>query len=273
MTRAAKSTSRPQRRTARPAPPARRSWAVPIVTAGAVAVAVLVIVVAMAQQSAGSGPGDPRLPSSSDTAIVTPSTAVRDSLGDGPTLGRSGAAVTLEIWSDYQCPYCGELARSYLPRLVGDFVTPGTVRILAQDIAFLDRGTSTESTDAAAAAACAGDQGFFWAFHDLLMWNQAGENAGAFADTRLEAMAARAHLDLATWNACRAAPATARNVTSRTARASALGIVSTPTLIINGQALVGLPKTYDILASAIRDAVPGGASGAPSAAPLRSAAP
>src|SRR5690242_19388040 len=219
MTRAVKSTSRPQRRSARPAPRTRNSWAVPIVTVAGVAVAVLVIVVAMTQQTAGSPPAV-RQPSTVDTAIVTPSNAVPDSLGGGPTLGRSAAPVTLEIWSDYQCPYCGELARSYLPSLVDDFVAPGSVRILAQDIAFLDRGASTESTDAAAAAACAGDQGRFWAFHDLLMWNQAGENAGAFADARLQAMAARAGLDLATWNACRAAPATARNVAARTARAS-----------------------------------------------------
>lgn len=270
MTRAVKSTSRPQRRSARPAARTRGSWAVPIVTVAGVAVAVLVIVLAMTQQSAGSPPAAPQ--PSSDIAIVTPSTGVPDSPGGGPTVGRSGAPVTLEIWSDYQCPYCGELARSYLPRLVDDFVTPGSVRILAQDIAFLDRGTSTESTDAATAAACAGDQGRFWAFHDLLMWNQAGENAGAFADARLQAMAARAHLDLPTWNACRAAPATTRNVVARTGRASALGIVSTPTLIINGQPLVGLPKTYDVLASAIRGAIPIGAAVAASAA-VPSAAP
>jgi len=216
--------------------------------------AAIVAIVTLTQSALRSGTSSAR-PSVVATGLVTPSTAIPDVLADGATLGRPDAPVTLEVWSDYQCPYCGELARNYLPRVARDFVAPGEVRIVAQDIAFLDRGVSHESTDAATAAACAADQEQFWAFHDLLMWNQAGENRGAFAPSHLEAMAQRLGLDTNAWNACRLAPRTARALTDRVATAGTLGIGSTPTLVIDGRAIVGLPPSYDALASALRAAL------------------
>lgn len=239
-----------QQAAARPA----GSWALPLVSVAAIGGALLAIILLTSTRPSAASP-TPR-PSTAAVSLVTPSAAIPETLATGATLGKAAAPVTVEVWSDYQCPYCGELARNYLPRLVGDFVPSGTLRIHAQDIAFLDRGSSTESRDAAVAAACAGEQGRFWAYHDLLMWNQAGENAGAFAPARLQAMATRVPLDIAAWNSCRASTAARQAVIDRTARASALGISSTPTLVINGQAIVGLPPTYDALASAIRQLGP-----------------
>jgi protein-disulfide isomerase len=264
MSRRASATTSSRRRSRKTAPPPTplRRWALPLVSLAAVAAAAAVIAIVASQGPGTAGQTGNRPAASTGAALVVPSATAADSLADGTTLGRPAAPVTVEVWSDYQCPFCGQFARSYLPRLVDDFVAPGSVRILAEDIAFLDRGSSTESTDAAAAASCAAPQGRFWAFHDLLMWNQSGENAGAFSDRRLQAMAARLDLDVGAWNACRVAGSTARGVADRTGRASALGIVSTPTLVINGQAIVGLPKTYDMLAAAIRAAIPAGAAGA-----------
>jgi len=261
VSRQRKRTGRPQCRPSRPRPApavAPRSWSLPVVSLAAIGAALLAIaVLAIAQPAAGDRSGS-NLPASGRPAIgpiVTPSVSTPERLAAGATLGTATAPVTLEIWSDFQCPYCGELARSYLPRVAADFVATGAVRIVAQDIAFLDRGGSTESHDAAVAAACAADQGRYWAFHDLLMWNQSGENLGAFSGARLAAMADQVPLDRPAWDACRAAPSAAADVATRAARAGALGIVSTPTLVINGQAIVGLPKTYDLLATALRGAI------------------
>jgi protein-disulfide isomerase len=248
-------TARRSGRTANRRRTARRSIGMSITVVSLLAVgAAIVAIVALTQSSPQTAPSAAG-PSAPAAGLVTPSAAVPDALADGTTLGRPDAPVTLEVWSDYQCPYCGELARNYLPRVARDFVASGEVRIVAQDIAFLDRGTSRESTDAATAAACAADQEQFWSFHDLLMWNQAGENRGAFAPSRLDAMARRLGLDTKAWNACRVEPRTSRALRDRVATAGTLGIVSTPTLVIDGRAIVGLPPSYDALAAALRAAL------------------
>jgi len=247
-----------RRRTA----PSRRSNGPSIALVSFLAVAAAIVAIVVLVQTGPRGAPAASRPASAVVSLVTPSAGVPEILGSGTTLGRADAPVTLEIWSDYQCPYCGELARVYLPRVARDFVASGEVRVVARDIAFLDRGTSAESTDAATAAACAADQGRFWAFHDLLMWNQSGENRGAFAPGRLEAMARQLGIDAGAWNACRAAPVTTRALADRVAQAGALGIGSTPTLVINGHAIVGLPQSYDVLAAALRGAL-AAASSAP----------
>src|SRR5262245_6659339 len=50
-------------------------------------------------------------------------------VADGRTMGSADAPVTIEIWSDFQCPACGMLARALEPRLIADYVVPGTVRL------------------------------------------------------------------------------------------------------------------------------------------------
>jgi protein-disulfide isomerase len=35
---------------------------------------------------------------------------------NGTTLGKSGALVTIYLYEDFQCPYCGEFSRQMFPR-------------------------------------------------------------------------------------------------------------------------------------------------------------
>ena len=158
--------------------------------------------------------------------------------------------MTLEVVGDYQCPVCGRFAREYLPRLVSDYVTPGRLRVVDRPIAFLGTGDPDESLGAAVAATCAARQGKYWEFHDYLMWNQEGENEGAFAPARLLAMSDAVGLDRTTQEACSREPAVAAAISQETSRALAAGIESTPTFLVNGQVIVGLVR-YEQLAGAI----------------------
>jgi len=47
--------------------------------------------------------------------------------------GSPTAPVTVEIYTDYQCPACRELYMNTLPSLNGDFVATGKVRLLHRD--------------------------------------------------------------------------------------------------------------------------------------------
>ncbi len=102
--------------------------------------------------------------------------------------------MTLEVWTDFQCPICGQFARTVEPALVSTYVTPGTLRIVHHDAAFQGAKSSSaydESVEAAAGARCAADQGAYWPFQDWVFANQNGENKGAFAAPRLTAIATR----------------------------------------------------------------------------------
>ena len=106
---------------------------------------------------------------------------------------RPPAPVTIEIWADYQCPFCRLEAMVFGGSMERAYVLPGTARIVYHDFAFLGQ----ESIDAAVAARCAGrqDPGAYWRYHDLLFASQQGENQGAFSRANLVTLAGIASLD------------------------------------------------------------------------------
>ena len=206
----------------------------------------------------------PKVIDPASTGLVAPPVTLPTDLADGEAIGAAGAPVLMEVWSDYQCPVCGTFAKSYLPRLVTEFVATGQLRVVDKSIDILGSGGASESLDAAVGAVCAGRQDRYWAYHDYLFWNQAGENRGAFSRERLTAMAVAVELDRAAWEACFSDGSAADEVNARRAQAPvSQGGIQTPTFVINGQPTVGLPRSYDDLATLVRAALPG-ASAAPS---------
>ena len=143
-----------------------------------------------------------------------------------------------------------EVRAGDMPGLVRTYVAAGQLRIEERAIAFLGRTTPDESLDAAAAAACAAPSGKYWAFADYLVWNQLGENAGAFSRDRLEAMAERVGLEPAAFKACLDDPAVRGAIEARTAEALGAGIQSTPTFLLDGELVT--VTSFDQLAPLIQ---------------------
>jgi protein-disulfide isomerase len=169
---------------------------------------------------------------------------------DGMTMGLAAAPVTLEIYSDFQCPACGIFARETEPLLRDTFVSDGTLLIVQRDAAWQGRRGSDpsydESVESAAAARCSGEQGQYWPYSDWLFANQQGENQGAFRAERLQAIAAAVGLDRAAFDACLATGTQQAAVRTATDQASAAGIRVTPTLVINGQVIEGAASYADL---------------------------
>ena len=164
-------------------------------------------------------------------------------------IGKADAPVTLELWTDFQCPVCGQFARTVEPSLIGTYVTPGTLRIVHHDAAFQGaKGNSSydESIQAAAGARCAADQGGYWPFQDWVFANQNGENKGAFAADRLTSMASAAGLDVTAWKACLATGTAQKAAQAETAQAVAAGVNATPTMRLNGQTIVGIRSVTEL---------------------------
>jgi protein-disulfide isomerase len=169
--------------------------------------------------------------SGTDAAQASPSPAPSGAeAGSSPVLGDPAAPVLVEVWADYQCPYCGVMTHAIVPSLVRDFVQTGRIRLVFRDFAFL----GDESVEAAAAARCAGRQDAYWRYHDLLFASQRGENQGAFAPENLAQLAGFADLDVDAFAACMDGREAHGAALAETEAGRALDISSTPTLHIVG---------------------------------------
>ena len=208
------------------------------VAAGLVVVAIAIVFGARPQPT-----------SASPAAAVTLGHAPVGILADGLVLGRAEAPVTIHLYEDFQCPACEAWGRTVLPRLATNELQSGTAKVVFHDMAFLGQ----ESTDAGRAGYAAAQQGRFWDMWATLYANQGHENSGAFSRDRLIAMADRLDLDVARFQADMDSPAALASIEASRAEAGRMGVTSTPTLIIEGQQLVGL-RSYSDLATAIATA-------------------
>ena len=215
-----------------------------LVTIAAILGGALLLIGVILVQRPGPGGG-----SGAAVDLQAPVARMPVALADGMALGPASAPVVMEVWGDFQCPAYGLFATSTLPNLVRDFIEPGTLRVVAHDVAILDRGT-TESSDAAAGAACANEQGSYWPYHDWLFANQAGENRGAFRREVLDEIARRVGLDGSIFKGCLDG---GKHQAAALAAPAAGSIRQTPTIVVAGQRIEGLPA-YEALAAFIRQA-------------------
>jgi protein-disulfide isomerase len=241
-----------------------------LITAAAVVVGLVVVVLASGVLSPKATVGSLLKPlRPTPTSLVDPA--------NPRALGQASAPVTVEIWSDFQCPACDTFATTIEPDLISQYVATGKARLVFRDFAFIDKGAADgESQQSAAAARCAGDK--FWPFHDYLFENQnkTGENMGTFSAAFLASVADAVGADRTAYDACMANGAAdmVAAVKTETDQGSAVGVNQTPTIALNGTLLPGGAEPMSTLGPAI-DALIAAGSPAPaaSASPAASAAP
>ncbi len=152
---------------------------------------------------------------------------------DSNKISTSSAKLTVVEFGDYQCPACGQ-AHPITKKIIEDF--KGKISFVYRHFAFLGQ----ESTWAAEASECAGEQGKFWEFHNYLYEHQSGENQGAFSKKNLEGFAKILKLDLSKFNTCIDELKYSQKVVGDRSDGQALGINSTPTFFIDGEKVVGV---------------------------------
>lgn len=189
--------------------------------------------------------------------VAAPSVVTPVDLADGRALGKKTAPVTVELWEDFQCPFCQRFTEQVEPQLVSTYIATGKVRLVYRDYAFLGQ----ESFWAEIAARLADQQGKFWPYHDYLYANQgAVENEGAFAPARLLQVAVAVGLDQATYSTCISDTATLQQVNQSHQQGIGAGVSGTPTIFINSQ----VQSAYDLASlSTALDKAYGNATPAP----------
>jgi protein-disulfide isomerase len=205
--------------------------------------------------ASASPAADPPGPLVTLPPIMDPTVTTPDAQADGHALGDADAPVTVEVWADFQCPYCALFTQYVEPQIVSTYVETGKVRLVFRDLAFLGE----ESRWAAVAARLAEEQDAFWPFHDYLFANQQGENKGSFSLERLREIAGRIGLDRSAFEAGLELQA-ARQLFAEIraefeADATRLGIHSTPTVVVNGAIVDG--NSWELVQAAIEAALGG----------------
>ena len=152
--------------------------------------------------------------------------------GDGITLGHG--PVRVDAFIDFLCPFCRRFELSAGPMLAG-LVSGGRISLVYHPMNFLDEASTTNySTRAAAASGCAADRGRFAEYAHALFVSQPPEGGAGLSDAELAGLGRAVGLDGAAFTACVSDAPYLDWPPYVTARATALGVEATPTVLVAG---------------------------------------
>jgi len=147
-------------------------------------------------------------------------------LDRGPSRGAADAPVTIVVFQDNKCTYCGT-ALATLDQLLDEY--PNKLRIIVkQFVVHRDARLSAEACYAADA------QGKFWEMHDIIFAHQDALGRDALID-----YAQQIGLDVAAFTRALDTHAYARQVDDDMASGKDVGVQGTPAFLINGRELPG----------------------------------
>jgi protein-disulfide isomerase len=155
------------------------------------------------------------------------------------TMGDPNAPVKITEYSDFQCPYCKRFTDETEKQIVDTYVATGKVYFVYIPFGPGGNYIGPESKAAAMAAFCAGDQGKFWEFHDILFTNHTGENVGDYTDEHLMAFAKKLRLDIDKFSSCVSSNKFEQKLQEGIAQGQQAGITGTPYFLVNGTPLEG----------------------------------
>ena len=152
--------------------------------------------------------------------------------------GSPDAAVVIEEFSDFQCPYCTRFTQQTLPGLEESHIANGEVLLVFYDFPLTT--IHPQAMAAANAARCAGEQGAaaYWAMHDTLFsttdqWSHNNPNE-TFAQLGQDL-----GLEMDSFTSCLESQKHQEAIEADMALATTRGVRSTPSFFINDQPLIG----------------------------------
>ena len=178
----------------------------------------------LADRAASVAGGGDAGPSPSDVDLL---------VDDDPAKGDPDAPLVMIEFSDFQCPFCGRFYEQTLPLIERDYIDTGKVRLVYRDMPL---EIHPQAPPAHIAAECAGEQGKFWEYHDLLFDRQAAWSGldPAGLDEALAAYAGELGLD-ESFGECTRSPEAKREMEMDYAHARSIGLTGTPSFLIGGE--------------------------------------
>lgn len=156
--------------------------------------------------------------------------------GVGIVQGSPDAPVEILEFADYSCPHCGSFA-SFAGKLLRQNYVEGAgapVRWITYDFVL---GGFPNSIPASMAARCAGEQGAYWPYHDMLFSRQTQWYTSPSPGGVLGEIADEVGLDTGEWRSCMTEGRYLEEIAASRKYGESLGVGSTPTIFVNGQRL------------------------------------
>lgn len=157
---------------------------------------------------------------------------------DGGATAKIAPKITIEEFSDFQCPFCrmgAKIVNSVLNRY------PNDVQVVFRNFPLdqscnkqMDHALHPYACEAARAAICANQQGHFKDMYEQLFEHQDELGSGKPLE-----WAKQLGLDLAKMEGCMASPETTDAIARDVEEAATLSVSSTPTFFINGRVVKG----------------------------------
>ena len=212
--------------------PKESKSSLPFVIIGGVLVAVIAAVVLMSRTSGTNAPAAQQNSANSGANPVQQTRAPQPGAANPWSKGGTTARVTLEEFSDFQCPACGGLEPG-LRRVVNDY--GDRVRLVFRSFPLAMHKYAFQASRASEAA---GQQGKFWEMHDMLYDNQKEWSDSMEPRVQFDSYATRLGLDVQRFKADMERQDLADRIKADYARGMSLGVKGTPTVYLNGRELV-----------------------------------
>ncbi len=166
-----------------------------------------------------------------------------ETLPDDPARGPAAAPVEIVEFSDFDCPFC-QRATETVARLLEEFA--GQIRFVYKDYPLPSHPNAFK---AAEAGNCAHEQERFWELHDTMFANQ-----GGLGVEELHAYAENLGLDTEAFAECLDSGRHTATVERDMEIADGYGVSSTPTLFLNGRAVLGAAP-YETFSEIVREEI------------------
>jgi len=147
---------------------------------------------------------------------------------NNPTIGNDDAKITIISFIDFTCPYC----KAHFP--MHQYITQKYAPVVKIVFKHLPLTSIHEHAHAAAeATSCAGAQGKFWQYHDIVF------NLTEVNEDTLYTAATSAGLNLEQFNTCFVNNSYMSSIEQDVNDAIEVGLRGTPTHIVNGEVIEG----------------------------------
>jgi protein-disulfide isomerase len=154
----------------------------------------------------------------------------------GYVKGSPDAPVEITEYADFECPFCQTFATLQMPTIEDRLIKTGRLRWRYRDFPLQQHQFSRL---AAHSAACADEQGKYWEQHEQIYQNQSEWAAARDAGPLFRNYARTAGLDLGRYDACMKSGKYAGRIQASLNEGEALGVSSTPTLLVGGRLYQG----------------------------------
>jgi protein-disulfide isomerase len=167
-----------------------------------------------------------REPMPNELARLDEAVLAKAKITQGPSKGAANAPITITMFSDMICPYCGN-SLGTIDQLMDEY--PGKLRIVMKQLPVHDAARMPAEANYAADA-----QGKFWEMHDLMAQHQ-----DDLSRANVEVLAQQAGLDMPAFRAALDNHTYKPAVTADIASAKDIELNATPSFVINGRRVIG----------------------------------